>query len=144
MRHTQALLIAVLSALLISDAWALGLGPIQVHSALNQPFAAEIELSDVQPDELDTVKVRLADESDFRKVGIALHHFLTGLRFNPGVSQQGRPVIRVTSNAPIREPYIGFVLEVNWPKGRFVREYAVHLNTPANVRMTARGRTSTN
>jgi len=132
MHHKQTLLTAVLLALLVGDAQALGLGGIHVSSALNQPFAAEIDLLDVQPDELDTVKANLADEGEFRKIAIDRPHFLTGLRFKPHVSKAGHPVIQVTSRSPIREPYLDFVLEVNWAKGRFVREYSVLLDLPAS------------
>jgi pilus assembly protein FimV len=133
MRHTRLMLLTVFSTLLATNALALGLGSIRTYSEVNQPFAAEVELLDVNPDELDTVKVNLASESEFRRTGSERFHFLTKLRFKPQVSPSGRPVIRITSHAPVREPYLDFVVEVEWPKGRLVKAYVVVLGLPAQA-----------
>ena len=50
--------------------FALGLGDIVVNSALNQPLKARVELLSASPDELDSLKVALADSNTFAKVGI--------------------------------------------------------------------------
>jgi pilus assembly protein FimV len=134
MHRKPTLLLATLAALIWGDAFALGLGNIQVFSALNQPFNAEIELVDIRPDELDAIKASLAGEKDFMKVGSERHYFLTGLRFRPQVSRGGQPVLSVTTSEPIREPYLDFLLEVNWPEGRMLKEYTVLLDLPVNRR----------
>ena len=41
-------------------AWALGLGNIELKSALNQPFQAQIEVVSATPDELQGLRVGLA------------------------------------------------------------------------------------
>lgn len=121
---------AVSLALPPATASALGLGDLRAESALNQPFIAEIELIDARPDELDTVKAVLASEAEFAKVGTERYYYLTQLRFEPQVSPEGRTVLRVSSREPIREPFLNFLVEVNWPAGRLVREYAVLLDPP--------------
>ena len=43
---------------------------------------------------------------------------------------RGEPVIKVTSSEAVREPFLGILLEANWPKGRLLREYTVLLDPP--------------
>lgn len=126
-------------ALLPNAAEALGLGGIRTQSALNEPFSGQIELLDIKPDELDTVKVSLASKAEFDKVGTARPHFLTGLEFQPRASSRGSAFIQVTSNQPVREPFLDFLIEVNWPTGRLVREYTVLLDPPVTLNRRAPG-----
>jgi pilus assembly protein FimV len=125
---------AVSLALVPPGADAMGLGGIRAQSALYEPFVGEIDLVDVQPDDLDALKVGLAPDTEFTKVGAARSHFLTSLRFKAQVSPQGRPIIRVTSEAAIREPYLDFLVEVNSRQGRLVKEYTVLLDPPTTVK----------
>ncbi|MEZ5450416.1 MAG: FimV/HubP family polar landmark protein, partial [Thiolinea sp.] len=55
--------------------------------------------------------------------------FLDSLRFSHTV-QNGKPVILVTSDAPISEPFVNFLLEVTWPNGQLLKEYTVMLDPP--------------
>jgi pilus assembly protein FimV len=133
----KSILASTLSLLLVPGAaWALGLGGIRPESALNQPFVGEIELVGANPDELDAVKVVLASEAEFGKRGTERQHHLTKLRFKPQVSARGKTVVRVTSTEPIREPYMDFLVEVIWPKGRLVKGYTVLLNPAVTARQS--------
>nr|MBP9605141.1 hypothetical protein [Chromatiaceae bacterium] len=124
-------------ALLPALAGALGLGGIRGDSALNEPLLARIELNGVAPQELDGVKVVLASEAEFTKVGSPRSDFLTGLVFVPEVSPEGKVQVRVTSLKPIREPYLDFLVEVTWPKGRLVKGYTVLLDPPTTLNRPA-------
>ncbi len=128
---------ALALALGAGDALALGVGGLRAQSALNQPFVGEIDLLDVRPDELDTVKVRLATPEDFAKAGSERYHYLTQLRFTPQISPRGNTVIRVSSREPIREPYMDFLVEVTWPSGRLVKGYTVLLDPPGTTSQRA-------
>ncbi len=128
---------ALALALGAGDALALGVGGLRAQSALNQPFVGEIDLLDVRPDELDTVKVRLATPEDFAKAGSERYHYLTQLRFTPQLSPRGNTVIRVSSREPIREPYMDFLVEVTWPSGRLVKGYTVLLDPPGTTSQRA-------
>ncbi len=129
--------LAVSLTLAGADALALGVGGLRVQSALNQPFVGEIDLLDVKPDELDGVKAQIAGLAEFSKVGAERYHYLTKLRFSPQLSPRGKAVIRVSSREPIREPYMDFLMEVLWPKGRLVREYTVLLDPPVTAGRSA-------
>lgn len=107
---------------------ALGLGDIQSNSNLNQPLRATIGLS-AAPADPSQIQVRLAPPEVFNRVGVARPEFLNQLRFRPTL-QNGKPVILVTSDTPIQEPFVNFLLEVTWPKGQLLKEYTVMLDPP--------------
>ena len=111
----------------------LGLGEIRSTSSLNEPFRGEIALIGVKTTDLDAVKVRLASDKEFAKTGAQRFYFLSQLKFQPEASPSGHTVIAVTSTEPIREPFLDFLVEVNWPQGRFVREYTVLLDPPVTL-----------
>jgi pilus assembly protein FimV len=125
---------AVSLALAPAGAGALGLGGIRTQSALYEPFVGEIDLKDIKPEDLDTLKVGLASDAEFSKAGAVYSNSLARLRFKPQVSPEGRPIIRVTSRDPIREPYLDFLIEVNSSQGRLVKEYTVLLDPPTTIK----------
>ena len=108
---------------------ALGLGDIESSSHLNQPLRAKIELLASAPADASQIQVRLASPEVFNRVGVARPDFLSKLNFTPTV-QSGKPVILVTSDTPIQEPFVNFLLEVSWPQGQLLKEYTVMLDPP--------------
>lgn len=120
---------AVSLALSSGGAFGLGLGDIEMQSALNQPMDAEIPLTSVRPGELDGMIVQLASAEAFARAGIDRSQALTDLRFSVDQSS-GIPVIKIESARPVVEPFLNFLLEVDWPQGRMVREYTVLLDPP--------------
>lgn len=112
---------------------ALGLGEITPRSALNQNFDADIKLLSVKSDELDSVRVGLASNEDFMRAGVERPYYLSQLKFKPVALNDGKTVVRVTSDQPVREPFLNFLVEVNWPKGRMVREYTTLLDPPTTT-----------
>jgi pilus assembly protein FimV len=129
-----SLAVAVATALSPVGALALGLGEIHSRSALNQAFKADIDLLSVSREELQDVRVTLASREAFEKAGMERPYLLTGLKFAPMLTPAGKPVIAITSSDAIREPFLNFLVEVNWPKGRLVREYTVLLDPPVTLK----------
>ena len=111
-------------------AQALGLGAIDVKSALNQPLNAEIQVIQASDGEAADLAVDLAKAEDFARIGIDRARIAVPLTFEVGENTRGETVITVTSNEPVREPYLSFLLDVNWSKGRLLREYTVLLDPP--------------
>ncbi|MCG8052218.1 MAG: hypothetical protein JAZ15_13495 [Candidatus Thiodiazotropha endolucinida] len=128
-----SLAVAVATALSPMGALALGLGEIHPQSALNQTFKADIDLLSVTQEELQDVRVSLASHEAFKKAGMDRPFHLTGLKFTPQLTASGKPVITITSRDAIREPFLNFLVEVNWPKGRLVREFTVLLDPPVTL-----------
>ena len=131
------LALALLPAVAGTHALALGLGGMRLQSALDQPFVGEIDLVDVKPDELDSVKVQIAPQAEFNRAGTERYHHLSKLRFSAQISPSGNPVIRVSSREPMREPYMDFLVEVLWPKGRLVKQYTLLLDPPVTASRSA-------
>lgn len=133
-RHAlQALLLALAFAIAL-PALALGLGRIVVKSAPGQPLLAEIPVVAADPSELSNLQVRLASPETFRRVGLPAPDAATAnLQFTVALDTRGRPVIRVTSAAPLRQPLLTFLIEVDWGAGRLVREYSVLLEAPTSM-----------
>jgi pilus assembly protein FimV len=119
-----------LSSLWPSLSSALGLGEIHLNSALNEPLNAEIDLIAAAPDELAALRATLASRDSFTRYGIDRPPFLSSLTFKVGKSKDGRDVLLVHSTEAIPEPFVTFLVEVNWARGRLMREYTVLLDPP--------------
>lgn len=130
MVRKQALAAAVLGVL-ATRAYALGLGDIQLKSALNQPLDAEIALVSVRSDELESVKVRLAPQEAYSQAGLDRALIHSRFRFEVVRKPNGKAVVRITTREPIREPYLDFLVEANWSAGQVLREYTVLVDPPA-------------
>jgi len=97
---------------------------------LNQNFDADIELLQARGLQESEILAQLGTTDDFKRVGVERFYFLTGLRFKVEMNKQGAPVLHVTSDAPITEPYVNFLVQVMWPNGRMLKEYTVLLDPP--------------
>ena len=122
----------VLIALLLSgQAFALGLGEIRLDSALNEPLRAQIPLVSATPEELDNLTVRLAPAELFDRYGLDRPGFLLSVSFRVvRGSGSGDSYIVVNSTQPITEPFLTFLVEASWQRGRLLREYTVLLDPP--------------
>ena len=118
---------------------AAGLGKLSVNSALGQILNAEIDLVAVQPGEADSLNARVAPPEAFREARIEYVPALRLLRFTADKRPNGQPYLKVTSIAPINEPFLDVLVEVSWPAGRLQREYPILLDPPgyAQSRITA-------
>jgi pilus assembly protein FimV len=119
-----------LSSLWSNSSFALGLGEIHLSSALNEPMNAEIELIAASPDELTALRASLAPREAFTRYGIDRPPFLSTLTFKVAKGKDGRDVLLVRSTDAIPEPFVTFLVEVNWARGRLMREYTVLLDPP--------------
>jgi pilus assembly protein FimV len=123
----------LITAILLTPAAALGLGlgEIRLNSSLNEPLSAEIDLVAATPEELATLNAQLASQEIFARYGLDRPAFLGSLEFSVGRGQDGRSVLLVHSRDAISEPFVSFLIDVTWPRGRLLREYTVLLDPPA-------------
>ena len=124
---------AMLGSLTAGQAVALGLGDIELKSALNQPLDAEVELLSATDAEMKEMKVVVGSDEAFEKAGIERPLFLSRMRFSVVRNDQGTPVIHITSKDVVREPFLDFLLEISWSKGRLLREYTVLVDPPVTM-----------
>ena len=109
---------------------ALGLGELSLQSFLNEPLQAQVDLLNTGSLHEDEIKVRLATREDFQKMGLERAYFLTSIKFEVQIDAAGGPRIVVTSEDPVLEPYLDFIVEARWPNGRLLREYTVLVDPP--------------
>ena len=130
------LAIAAASALSSGMAQALQLGEMTLKSKLNQPLSVEIELLDVGGLTASEITPSLASSQAFVDAGVDRQAFLNDLTFTPVINPSGRSVVRVTSSKPLPDSYVRFLLQVQWPNGRLMRDYSVLLD-PAKFEQSA-------
>jgi len=130
------LAIAAASALSSGMAQALQLGEMTLKSKLNQPLSVEIELLDVGGLTASEITPGLASDQAFVDAGVDRQAFLSDLTFTPVINPSGRSVVRVTSSKPLPDSYVRFLLQVQWPNGRLMRDYSVLLD-PAKFEQSA-------
>lgn len=126
--------LALALALSSGSAAALGLGQIEVRSKVGQPFLAEIPVISSDPAELENLQAELASPITFARIGLQPPMgVVADLQFTSALDGAGNPVIRVTSQQPVNEPLLTFLVSVDWGQGRLVREYSALLDTPRTV-----------
>ncbi|MDX2455926.1 MAG: FimV/HubP family polar landmark protein, partial [Gammaproteobacteria bacterium] len=129
--------LAVITALFFvtvsSNVHALGLGVIDMQSALNQPMKAVIDLTSASGTDLSQIKVSIASQQAHDRIGLSRSRILADFRFSVEQDSRGMAFIRITSSDALHEPFLEFLLELQWPKGRLLREYTVLVDPPVTM-----------
>ncbi len=129
MKHKLILLALVFSLVIVSqDSQSLGMGKINVNSALDEPLNATINIMANENEPIDQVLVVLASSADYKKVGLD-KSFVPG-NILVSVDEANPYQINVTSNGPVSEPIVSLLLDVTWPNGRILREFTLLLDPP--------------
>ena len=85
---------------------AIGLGEIHVDSALNERFAAEIDIVGATALELADLRASVANRDTFLRYGVDRPAFLASATFKVAQDAQGRPVLAVRSTrSPSPSPW---------------------------------------
>src|ERR1700733_5504756 len=121
-----------LAALIVGSpaAMALGLGDIHLHSSLNAPLDADIDLIGATPEDLASLKAQVASRESFQKNGLDWPPFLATVTLVPMRTSDGRDIIKVHSGVAITEPFVTLLVEINWARGQVSHEYTVLLDPP--------------
>ena len=112
---------------------ALEIGPIEARSALYEPLDARIAIDGVRSGDLDGLEVVLGSPAQFDLAGVARLRHLALLKFTLVKQDDGGGYIRVWTDEPIIEPSLTFLVDVEWPRGRAVRGYKLHLSAAAGT-----------
>jgi pilus assembly protein FimV len=116
--------------LFAGQAHALGLGRLNVQSALGDQLQADIDITSLSPEEASTLQVKIASPDTYRAAGVEYHPALAGAQVQLSRRSDGRPFFRVESSRVVTEPFVDLILEINWATGRLVREYTLLLDPP--------------
>lgn len=130
MARKLAAIVFSLGCVQASPLMALGLGDIKLDSYLNEPLKAQVNLLNTGGLHEDQIRIRLATSDDFKRMGVDRAYFLTSISFDVQIDESGRAVIVLSSEDPVLEPYLDFIVEARWPSGRLLREYTVLVDPP--------------
>ena len=125
--------LALSSAVLVSPAYAAGLGRINVTSGLGQPLRAEIDLTSVSREEAGSLAARLGSPAAYRDAGRDFNASLLNVRMAVERRADGQYFVRLTSNTPVNDPIVDLLVELTWANGRLLREYTFLLD-PVDMR----------
>lgn len=124
-------LVLVISALAFTNvAQALGLGDIELNSNLNEPLDADIDLLQLRGLTAGEIIPTLASNEAFSRAGVERSFFLSNIQFSIEENEAGNLVVVLATSQPVREPFLNFLVEVNWPGGRLLKEFTVLLDPP--------------
>jgi pilus assembly protein FimV len=129
--HAVALAAAVLLSLPSPPAQALALGRVTVQSALGEPLRADVDLPEITPDEVATLRATVASPEAFRAAGMEYSSALAGVRVTLERRPDGRYFLRLASDRPVNDPFVDLILETSWASGRIVRDFTMLFDPPA-------------
>jgi len=130
------IVVAACLGLFGQEANALALGRITVLSALGEPLRAEIDIPDINPDELNSLRPSIATTEAFRLAGLEYKSVLVGAQITLQRRADGSSYLRLSSDRIINEPFLDIVIEVKWAAGQLSR-YSTLLFDPPLARQNA-------
>lgn len=116
--------------LLPSLAMAVGFGGISVNSKLGEPLDIDIELISATPTEIGTMEIGFASRSDFARAGVQFPENAVNLNFDIVEGLSGQYLVNISSENPVTETFLHFLIAANWSGGKVVREYTALLDPP--------------
>ena len=139
--HQLFRLFLFLSLLAPLASQAVTLGEARVKSFLNQPLNVEIDLIGLAAGQHEDLRLRIANDRHFKRLGIGYTQFLNTLAFDVAQSD-GRWIVRARSTRPVTEPFLDFPLQMTWPGGQLVKQYTLLLDPPRRIQPARAARTS--
>ncbi len=111
--------------------WSLGLGRLNVTSALGETLRAEIDITSMTPEEAASLKLRVAPADAYRAAGVDYNAVLPSAQLQIVKRPDGRSVVRISSDRAVLEPFVDVIIEATWSSGRLVREYTMLFDPPS-------------
>ncbi|HTO49530.1 MAG TPA: FimV/HubP family polar landmark protein [Burkholderiales bacterium] len=99
-----------------------------MQSGLGQPLRAEIEVTNLQRGEAESLAARIASADAFREAGVEYAAVVPLVRAALERRGDNRYVIRLSTLNPVEEPFVDLLVELNWASGRLVRQYTFLLD----------------
>ena len=122
----------VVALALSASVSALGLGGINVVSALGQPLKADIELVSVGKAEKASLVARLASADAYKGAGLE-YPYGNKFKFQVEHRADGSSYLVVNSAQPVNDPFVSLLVELTWSSGKLLREYTFLLDPPDYV-----------
>lgn len=113
-----------------TSASAFSLGRMTVQSALGENLRAEIEVTNLSPEEAATLQSAIASGEAFRAAGVDFNPALSGAEATLQRRADGRAVIRISGTRAVSEPFVDLILNFTWSGGRLQRSYTLLIDPP--------------
>ncbi len=128
----QAMGVACLAALpgAVPLAGAFGLGHVVVLSTLGQPLSANIEITQITPDEAQSLRVGVAPDSMYEARHLNYSDALQGATVLLRQDASGHPYLHLSGTRPVHEPFVDLLLRADWSSGEITRNYTLLLDPP--------------
>ena len=130
MKKYVAVFLVLASAVFTQCANAVGLGDIVVQSSMNQPLRARIPLLKVENLSETELVAQLASDEMFAKHKMSRDFIYTTIHFQVDLKNAAGPSVLLSTDKPLKEPSLDFLVALTWPAGNLVRGYTVLLNKP--------------
>jgi pilus assembly protein FimV len=132
---TLAFAAAVCFGLASPDALALALGRVTVQSALGEPLRADIDVPEITPEEISSLRANIASPEQFRSAGLEYNPALGNAQITLQRRPDGTYFLHLASDRTISDPFVDVILETRWASGRVQRDFTLLFDPP-----TARAR----
>ncbi|KPK66582.1 MAG: hypothetical protein AMJ84_14435 [Acidithiobacillales bacterium SM23_46] len=96
-------------------------------------IVAGLDFASVTEKELKGLKAQLASRADFEQAGVERLQFLSQIKFVVSKRLDGRYFLQLSTDQQIEEPFLHFILQLDWPGGRLLREYTALIDPPYQV-----------
>jgi pilus assembly protein FimV len=126
-------LTSILGLVILAPAsvWALNIGDIEVHSALNQKFNAELSVHLEAGTDPQQLSVKIATPAQFQAAGYPWNKFLTHIQLKTLSKDAETVLVKLTSKKALTDSVLDILLEVNNAEDRQVKNFLVTLKSPA-------------
>jgi pilus assembly protein FimV len=130
-KYLRQLIVVSILALTPCLAAAVGMGQINVLSALGQPLHVEIELIAVQKQDIGSMNARLGSSGAYEQSNLQLGAAgSAGIRVSVERRANGTSYVLVTSGQRVNEPFVNLLIELTSQSGQITRAYSVLLDPP--------------
>ena len=141
--RTLTAMAAAAMFVLSTDASALGLGRVNVQSVLGETLRAEIEVTSLNAEEASSLRVSLASPEAFKASGVEYNSVLAGATIALQRRADGRPVLVLTSDKVVQEPFVDVIVDFAWSTGHLTRSYTLLIDPPGRNTAAQPGTTAT-
>lgn len=103
---------------------ALEVGELRLLSHLGEPLSAELQLANHDSFNQQNLIIKFASAEIYQKMEVDVPRFYHNVKFK----LEADGLVKITTSDVIKEPYLNFVLQFRWPKGKIYREFSVLLD----------------
>ncbi|HYP31954.1 MAG TPA: FimV/HubP family polar landmark protein, partial [Burkholderiaceae bacterium] len=116
---------------------------MNVQSVLGEALRAEIEVTSLNAEEASSLRVSLASPEAFKASGVDYNSVLSGATIALQRRADGRPVLVLTSDRVVQEPFVDVIVDFTWSTGHLTRSYTLLIDPPGRNTAAQPGTTAT-